>query len=65
MDVALSEALAPVLRDLGNSGSLVPDVRDRQWSDVPGQVTAVLHGPDGTAQGVSVNDVGRLRAPYK
>ena len=53
VDVALSEALAPVLCDLGNSGSLVPDVRDNQWSDFPGQVTAMLHSPDGTAQGVS------------
>ena len=42
MYVALSEALAPVLRDLGSSGSLVPDVRDRQWSDVRGQVTAAV-----------------------
>lgn len=46
MDSALSEALAPVLRDLENSG-------DRQWSDVPGQMTAMLYGPDGSGQGVS------------
>lgn len=46
MDSALSEALAPVLRDLENSGALLPDVRDRQWSDVPGQMTAMLYGPD-------------------
>ena len=53
MDSALSEALAPVLRDLENSGAPLPDVRDRQWSDVPGQVTAMLYGPDGSGQGVS------------
>jgi hypothetical protein len=53
VDSALSEALAPVLRDLENSDAPVPDVRDRQWSDVPGQLTAMLYGPDGSGQGVS------------
>jgi hypothetical protein len=53
MDIALSEALGPVLRDLGSCGAPVPDVRDKQWSDFPGQVTAMLHDTDGTAQGVS------------
>ena len=52
MDPALSEALAPVLHDLGTFGAPVPDVRDNQWSDFPGQVTAMLHDVDGTAQGV-------------
>jgi hypothetical protein len=52
VDIALSEALAPVLRDLGTCGAPVPDVRDKQWSNVPGQVTAMLHDADGTAQGV-------------
>ncbi len=53
MDPTLSEALVPVLRDLGNSGSLMPEVRDEQWASLPGQVTAMLHSPDGSAQGVS------------
>jgi hypothetical protein len=53
VDPALSEALAPVLRDLENSGGPLPDVRERQWSDVPGQVTAMLYGPGGSGQGVS------------
>jgi hypothetical protein len=48
----LSEALAPVLRDLGTCGAPVPDVRDKQWPDFPAQVTAMLHDTDGTAQGV-------------
>jgi hypothetical protein len=52
VDIALSEALALVLRDLGNSGAPVPDVRDKQWSNFPGQMTAMLHDTDGTAQGV-------------
>jgi hypothetical protein len=53
VDIALSEALAPVLDDLGNSGAPVPEVRDRQWASFPGQVPAMLHDSDGTAQGVS------------
>jgi hypothetical protein len=48
----LSEALVPVLRDLGTCGAPVPAVRDEQWSDFPGQVTAMLYDADGTAQGV-------------
>jgi hypothetical protein len=53
VDIALSEALAPVLDDLGSSGAPVPGVRDQQWSNFPGQVTAMLHDADGTAQGIS------------
>jgi hypothetical protein len=53
VDIALSEALAPVLDDLGNSGAPVPDVRDQQWASFPGQVSAMLYGSDGTSQGVS------------
>jgi hypothetical protein len=60
VDSALSEALAPVLRDLENSGAPFPDVRDRQWSDVPGQLTAMLYGPDGSGQGVSAMAGERL-----
>jgi len=52
VDSALSEALVPVLCDLGTCGARVPDVRDKQWSDFLGQVTAMLHDTDGTAQGV-------------
>lgn len=54
VDTMLSEALAPVLRDLENSGALLPDIRDKQWSDFDGQVTAMLYGPDGSGQGVFV-----------
>jgi hypothetical protein len=54
VDIALAEALTPVLRDLENSGSVIPEVRDHQWSDVEGQATAMLHSPDGSRQGVSV-----------
>jgi hypothetical protein len=54
VDTALAEALAPVLRDLETSGSVIPEVRDDQWSGVEGQATAMLHSPDGSGQGVSV-----------
>jgi hypothetical protein len=54
VDGTLAEALAPVLRDLENSGSVIPEVRDNQWSDVEGQATAMLHSPDGSGQGVYV-----------
>ncbi len=53
MDGKLSEALAPVLDDLRNSGGPVPDVRDAQWSNFPGQVTAMLYAADDCGQGVS------------
>jgi hypothetical protein len=53
VDIALAEALTPVLRDLENSGSVVPDVREDQWSGFEGQVTAMLWSPDGSGQGVS------------
>jgi hypothetical protein len=56
----LSEALAPVLRDLGTCGAPVPDVRDKQWPDFPGQVTAMLHDTDGTAQGVFAMAISAL-----
>lgn len=53
VDSKLSDALAPVLDDLRNSGGPIPDVRDAQWSNFPGQVTAMLYAADGSGQGVS------------
>lgn len=53
MDIALSEALAPVLDDLRNCGGPVPDVRDEQSPfQFPGRVTAILWAADGSGQGV-------------
>jgi hypothetical protein len=54
VDAALSEALAPVLGDLENSGALMPDIRDEKWSDFEGQISAMLYGMDGSGQGVFV-----------
>lgn len=60
MDIALAEAFAPTLRDLGTCGAPVPDVPDKQWSNFPGQVTALLHDTDGTVPGVFVMAVESL-----
>jgi hypothetical protein len=54
VDPALSDALAPVLRDLRNSGSVRPEVRDQRWDGIEGQATAYLYSPDGSGQGVFV-----------
>jgi len=51
VDAALSDTLAPVLRDLENSCVSRLEIREEPWSDVPGQVTAMLYGPDGSGQG--------------
>jgi hypothetical protein len=52
VDIGLAEALAPVVRDLENSGSVVPEVRDEQWDGVEGQATAMLYSPGCSGQGV-------------
>ena len=54
MHAALSDALAIVLRDVSRTGALLPRVEDVQWSDVPGQGTAMLIGPGGDSTGVFV-----------
>lgn len=48
VDATMSEALAPVLRDLENSGTLLPDILDEQEQeqDFDGRVSAMLYGPD-------------------
>ena len=53
MERELAEALAPVLRDLADSDSVIPEVRDDQWSTFEGQATAMLFSPSGCGQGVS------------
>ena len=57
----MAEALTPVLRDLENSGSEIPDVRDSQWSSF-GLVTAMLYSRDGSGQGVRWHGEERGRA---
>jgi hypothetical protein len=43
----LSEALAPVLRDLENSGTLLPDILDKQERHFDGRISAMPYGPNG------------------
>lgn len=54
MHPALLTALQPVLADLGATGAPVPDLVEKQWSDFPGQMTAMLMSPSGGGAGVSV-----------
>jgi hypothetical protein len=51
VDIALSEALAPVLRDLGNSGA-GPRCPRPAVVERPRTGMEMLHDTDGTAQGV-------------
>jgi hypothetical protein len=51
---ALATALAAVLHDVTVAGGIIPQVRDEQWSDVPGQECAVLYWADGSGFGVHV-----------
>jgi hypothetical protein len=52
MNVELTEALEPVLRDLTTSGAVRPEIRDEPWAD--DEPSAMLYGHDGSGQGVWV-----------
>jgi hypothetical protein len=55
VDISLTRALAPVLRDLERTGPAVPaTVRDGDWSGVDGQLTGTVSGPSGSRWGVYV-----------
>jgi hypothetical protein len=54
VDELLSRSLAPVLRDLRESGGPVPEVRDVDWAGDPDQPSTMLYGADGSGAGVSV-----------
>jgi hypothetical protein len=55
VDISLTQALAPVLRDLENTAPVVyPTVRDGDWSGIDGQLTGMVSGPDGSGWGVYV-----------
>jgi hypothetical protein len=46
----LSEALAPVLRDLENSGTLLPDILTEQERAFDGRVSAMFYGKGGSGR---------------
>lgn len=54
MHERLSRALAPVLADVLATTELRLRVEEADWSDVPGQETAMLRLPDGSGAGASV-----------
>jgi hypothetical protein len=54
VDDVLSEAMAPVLRDLQCAGIAAPRIEDREWTDDPGSPSAMLWSPGGNGSGVHV-----------
>jgi hypothetical protein len=55
MDDALSEAMAPVLRDLGYAGIAAPRIDEDDWSGDPTCASAMLRSADGGGTGVHVS----------
>ena len=54
-DEVLANALAPVLRDLAQSGLPAPRIEDSDWLGDPDQPSATLWSPDGSGTGVAVS----------
>ena len=48
VDEVLSQAMAPVLRDLRSAGIATPRVEDRDWTGDPGSSPVMLWSPDGS-----------------
>jgi hypothetical protein len=55
VDEVLSQAMAPVLRDLRSAGIAAPRIEDRDWTDDPGSSSVMLWSPDGGGTGVYVS----------
>jgi hypothetical protein len=55
VDDVLSEAMAPVLRDLLAAGITAPRIEDRDWIEEPRSSSAMLWTPDGSGTGVCVS----------
>jgi hypothetical protein len=54
VDEVLSEAMAPVLRDLRRAGVAAPRIEDRDWAHDSESASAMLWSPDGSGRGVYV-----------
>jgi hypothetical protein len=54
VDNVLTEAMAPVLRDLESAGIAAPRVEEDDWADDPESVSVMLWSPDGSGTGVYV-----------
>lgn len=55
MDEVLTDAMAPVLRDLESAGIEAPQIKAGSWGDEPDIVSAMLLSPDGGWTGVSIS----------
>jgi hypothetical protein len=55
MNDALAAALAPVLRDLHSTGVPEPRIEERDWTDDPKMLSAMLWSPDGGGTGIFVS----------
>lgn len=55
MDDVLSEAMAPVLRDLRSAGIAAPRIEDRDWADDPDSASVTMWSADGSGVGVYVS----------
>lgn len=56
LPLVLAEAVRPVFDDLARTSDLALRAEPDQWSDYPGQVTAMLWAPDSSGAGISVMD---------
>ncbi|GAA3935828.1 hypothetical protein [Actinoplanes auranticolor] len=54
MHPELAAALAPILTDLGRPEGVLPEIRDKEWNDLPATASAYLFAQDGSGQGISV-----------
>ncbi|WP_218156765.1 hypothetical protein [Amycolatopsis saalfeldensis] len=52
MDELLSEAMAPVLRDLRSADVAPPRIEDRDWAGDPDSASVLMWGADGSGVGV-------------
>ena len=54
VEEVLTEAMAPVLRDLESAGISAPRIEDRDWTGGQGSVSVMLRSADGSGTGVYV-----------
>ncbi len=54
MHEELRAALTPVLDDVASTCPVEPQIVDHDWTNDPGQPSAMLRAPDGTEAGISV-----------
>ena len=55
VDDVLSQAMAPVLRDLQTAGNTPPIVEDKDWTGDPDSPSVTLWSPNGSGLGIQVD----------